>query len=96
MNVVGDDNNNDRETHDQSQDQILSESEAEASGYDPDLVDDILSRHLLNLSFQQRTEIQEEMHGVKCLAPEETPLLLEESLRLLQIELDINYAELLL
>ena len=96
MNVVGDDNDDDRETHDQSQDQILSESEAEdSSGYDPDLVDDILSRHLLNLSFQQRTEIREEMHGVKCLAPEETPFLLEESLRLLQIELDINYAELL-
>ena len=43
-------------------------------------VDNLLSKELLQLSLKDRTAIQEEIHGVKCLAPEETPELLEASL----------------
>lgn len=43
-------------------------------------VENLLSKELLQLSLKDRTAIQEEIHGVKCLAPEETPELLEASL----------------
>jgi len=52
---------------------------------DPQAVDSLLSKELLELSLKDRTAIQEEIHGVKCLAPEETPELLEASL----LELDL-------
>jgi len=55
---------------------------------DPNLVDSILSRELMKLSVQERTKIQEEVHGVGCLAPEETPDLIRKSLDRLQWELD--------
>eukprot|EP00535_Pseudo-nitzschia_heimii_P010919 CAMPEP_0197194762 /NCGR_PEP_ID=MMETSP1423-20130617/29838_1 /TAXON_ID=476441 /ORGANISM="Pseudo-nitzschia heimii, Strain UNC1101" /LENGTH=62 /DNA_ID=CAMNT_0042648241 /DNA_START=29 /DNA_END=214 /DNA_ORIENTATION=+ len=35
---------------------------------DPDVVESILSRELLRLSIRQRTEVQEEIHGVRCMA----------------------------
>ena len=50
--------------------------------------EEILSKDLLKLSFKDRNNIQEEIHGVRCLAPEETPRLLEDSLRKLAIEID--------
>ena len=56
--------------------------------YDPRFVDNLLSKELLQLSLKDRTAFQEEVHGVHCMAPEETPELLEESLRQLAIELD--------
>ena len=55
---------------------------------DPLDVENLLSKELLQLSLKDRNYIQEEIHGVRCLAPEETPGLLEESLRQLAIELD--------
>jgi hypothetical protein len=39
-------------------------------------VDDILSQELSLLSFADRNAIHEEIHGVQCLSPEETPELL--------------------
>ena len=36
----------------------------------------------------ERNGIQEEIHGVGCLAPEEDPFLVENSLKKLSIELD--------
>ena len=54
-------------------------------------IDELLSTELLNLSFQQRTDNQEEIHGVKCLAIDETtchPEFVNESLRQLHQELN--------
>lgn len=55
----------------------------------PETVDDMLSKELQQLSFATRSEINEEVHGVRCLAPEETPALLQESLQRLQEELSL-------
>jgi hypothetical protein len=54
---------------------------------DPRAVDDLLSKELSQLSFADRTAINEEMHGVQCLAPEETPELVQRSLSQLIDEL---------
>jgi len=62
--------------------------EADLKGSDPEAVDDLLSKELLQLSVKDRNDIQEEIHGVKCLAVNETPQLIEESLRKLAVELD--------
>eukprot|EP00536_Pseudo-nitzschia_multiseries_P016631 jgi/Psemu1/247639/estExt_Genewise1.C_11730016 len=43
---------------------------------------------MLSLSVKDRNDIQEEIHGVKCLAVEETPELIEQSLKEIAIELD--------
>jgi hypothetical protein len=46
----------------------------------PDTVDKILLKELYNLSMKDRIDYQEEMHGVKCLAPEENSELLINSI----------------
>lgn len=51
-------------------------------------VDDLLTKDLYDLSFADRNAISEEIHGVRCLAPDETPELLNQSLMNLQRELD--------
>jgi len=56
---------------------------------DPQIVDDLLSNEMLQLSMKDRNDIQEEIHGVRCLAPEETPELLQESLQQLANTLDV-------
>jgi hypothetical protein len=48
---------------------------------DPDAIDAILGEEMNRLSFQQRNDIQEEIHGVKTGGIEETPALIEEGLR---------------
>ncbi|KAL3917529.1 MAG: hypothetical protein SGILL_004668, partial [Bacillariaceae sp.] len=51
----------------------------------PKAVDDILSREMQQLSFMTRSEINEEVHGVRCLSPEESEELRDKSIeRLLQ------------
>ena len=52
-------------------------------------VDDLLSKEMYNLTFADRTAISEEIHGVRCLAPEETPELLHRSLMELQQHIDL-------
>lgn len=52
--------------------------------------DEVLSKELLQLSVEDRNHLQEEIHGVRCMAPEETPRLVEDSLRKLAIEIDEN------
>ena len=42
--------------------------------------DDLITQALFRLSFQDRNAINEEIHGVRGLAPEETPELLERAL----------------
>ena len=46
-----------------------------------------ISEALFNLSVEDRTAIEEEVHGVSCLAIKETPELLEDSLRKFHLEL---------
>jgi len=55
---------------------------------DPIQVDGVLTEELMKLSFQARSDFQEEIHGVRCMAPEETPELLSSSLDQLQYGLD--------
>jgi len=47
---------------------------------EPDKIDTFLLNAMLSLSVQDRNDINEEIHGVRCLAIEETPELLEQSL----------------
>ena len=57
-------------------------------------VDELLSKELMELSFNDRNNINEEIHGVQCLAPSEDledggdPLFVHNSLLKLQIELN--------
>jgi len=44
-------------------------------------IEDSMSKELLKLSFKDRVAIQEELHGVRCLAPEESPDLIDDALR---------------
>lgn len=50
-------------------------------------IDDVLAKQVYLLSLQDRNDISEEIHGVGSMACEETPDLIEDSLRLLFIEL---------
>ena len=51
-------------------------------------VDELLSRDLQNMKFEDRNRVDEEMHGVATLCPDETPELLQHSLRDLQLAID--------
>lgn len=51
-------------------------------------VESLLSSELMRLSINDRNAIEEEIHGVHCLAPEETPQLLDVSLRQLLVVLN--------
>lgn len=61
----------------------------EAASINPDEVELHLSRDFLKLGVQSREEISEEVHGVTCLAPEETPEMLSSSLARLSEELEL-------
>ena len=50
-------------------------------------VENTLAKELLKLSFKDRTAIEEEIHGVRCLTPDETPELLRRTLREFDSEL---------
>mmetsp|Transcript_16865 Transcript_16865/g.34691 ORF Transcript_16865/g.34691 Transcript_16865/m.34691 type:complete len:498 (+) Transcript_16865:167-1660(+) len=50
-------------------------------------VDNIISKELLQLSLRDRNAINEEMHGVQNIAPEETPEMLAEALRDMETEI---------
>ena len=51
-------------------------------------MDNLISQELLKLSYHDRNAINEEIHGVRCLAVEETPELLWLSLNAFQSHLD--------
>lgn len=69
-------------------DHVQAIEEDDNKGRDPDAVEDLLTKEMNRLSVRDRNDIQEEIHGVKCLAIKETPELIKESLELLQIEID--------
>jgi len=50
-------------------------------------IEDSLSKELLKLSFKDRVAIQEEIHGVRCLAPDESPELIERALEAFDTQL---------
>jgi len=56
---------------------------------DPRHTDTLLSKELMQLSFRERNNISEEVHGVHSLAVDETPFIREEGLAKLQFELDL-------
>ncbi|VEU34132.1 unnamed protein product [Pseudo-nitzschia multistriata] len=49
--------------------------------------DDMFSTALMKLSFTDRSAIEEELHGVSCMAVKETPELIEDALRCFDVEL---------
>lgn len=51
-------------------------------------IDGAMAEELLKMSFTDRNDINEEIHGVKCLAIKETPKLIKNALRLFQTELE--------
>lgn len=51
-------------------------------------ISQLLSLELMKLSFTDRSAIDEEIHGVRCLAIEETPELIQKALHDFQTELD--------
>merc|ERR1719162_737060 len=57
----------------------------------PKLETELLTKELMSLSLLDRNAIQEEIHGVQCLCPEETPTLVQDSLKALQAELERTY-----
>ena len=65
-------------------DEIIEKNEND----DPAHIETVLTHELMKMSVQDRELIQEEIHGVRSLAVEETPEFLEQSLDLLQWELD--------
>lgn len=50
-------------------------------------VDDLLKKEMMSMSATDRNAISEEMHGVRCLAPNESKEFLEKALRELDLEL---------
>ena len=56
---------------------------------DPVAVENELSDAFYNLSVQGREMINEEVHGVRCLSPEENPEMIKRSLSQLSEELDL-------
>jgi hypothetical protein len=56
---------------------------------DPDAVESLLCQEMNRMTFQQRNEIQEELHGVRSGGMEETPESIQEGLEKLQDELRI-------
>ncbi len=51
-------------------------------------INKLISQELLKLDYSERNSIIEEIHGVKCLAVEETPEFLTASLNAFQLRLD--------
>ena len=64
---------------------IVWEQESDARG----VIHDHISRELYNLSHTDRNATYEEIHGVRCLAVEESPELLAKALYAFQDQLDI-------
>ena len=58
------------------------------SDIDPKYVDTLLANELRQMDFKTRDEVQEELHGVRMLAKEEFPEMIELSMRRLEEELN--------
>jgi hypothetical protein len=67
--------------------ETMDGSYTDTTNIDPDTIDSLLGKEMNRLSFQQRNNIQEEIHGVRTGASEETPELIKEGLRQIVEEL---------
>ena len=65
----------------------LGEYSSHGRTFPPD-AEKLLREEIMKLSLQDRNDYQEEIHGVKIIAKEETPELLKESLRQLDAKLN--------
>ncbi|KAL3902963.1 MAG: hypothetical protein SGILL_010629 [Bacillariaceae sp.] len=61
-----------------------SDNVVDITRIDPRAVDSMLANEIQQLSFQEREAVSEEIHGVRTLAPEETPEKIETSLRVME------------
>jgi len=68
--------------------ELLGEFESDED--EAEQVDNLISKELMELSFDSRTALEEEIHGVHCMALEETPELLRVSLRRLEAILECD------
>ena len=66
----------------------IDEDQEEEEDAPQQAVNNLLSKELLQLSLKDRNAIQEEIHGVNCLAPEETPELVKRSMVELKVALE--------
>ncbi|VEU41737.1 unnamed protein product [Pseudo-nitzschia multistriata] len=73
--------------HTTSLDQNKMNSTRDPSTVDPTSIDNMLAQEFLSLSFHDRNKINEEVHGVLCCSPAETPELIAESIEKLDKEL---------
>jgi len=62
-------------------------AELDSTGTAAGTADSLFAKALTNLSFNDRTAIEDEIHGVSCIAIKETPDLLEQSLIDFELEL---------
>ena len=65
-----------------------SNSSSFSDDFQPENVDNLLATELSQMSFAERSRIQDEIHGVESMAVQETPELIHESLYKLQEEID--------
>jgi hypothetical protein len=63
-------------------------SSSSSTTIDPSVVDSMLAAELHNLTCQDRSKIEEEIHGVQSLAVEETPEMVSKALAAFQLEVD--------
>ena len=72
----------------ETMDTVENQAYEDLQKIDPNAIDKLLTQEMMNLSLNDRNNIQEEIHGVKCLAIEETPGLVEAALRELAYTID--------
>lgn len=65
-------------------DGISSSPDVVVNEMHPEDIDRVLSKEMESLSFPDRNKIQEEIHGVTNLCPEETPAMIRSSLQSMQ------------
>lgn len=51
------------------------------------LIDNYITENIMKLSLEDRSRVSEEINGVYCMAPEETPEMIQNALQQLEIEL---------
>ena len=66
----------------------MKRPELQPISMDPSLIDNMLTHEMENLSFKDRNDIFEEIHGVASLDVEETPDLIQQSLMAMNMEID--------
>ena len=65
-----------------------SSSSSSDDPFQPKDVDNLLAKEISQMTFAERSRIQDEIHGVESMAVKETPELIQDSLNKLQDEID--------